>query len=897
MCYQLPMLLDSARTTSVRTTREMRERGASASSRRPPCSKRRAGPRSEWRRAPRPGAAAGAVALVLALATQAALGAAGPRLSEAGGPFSEAGPQLPEAGPQLPEAGAAEPAFSPRALLDRYCVACHNQQLRTAGLTLDTMDVGAVAARPDVWEKVVRKLRGGLMPPAGRARPAARAYDELAGWLETRLDRAAAVDPHPGRSDVLHRLNRTEYENAVRDLLALEIDGAELLPSDDASYGFDNIASSLRISPTHLERYLAAARKISRDAVGRAAAPPTTRVYTVPADLSQERHLEGLPLGTRGGILVRHPFPRDGEYEIRAKLALDVLDNIPRYDETHHLDILLDGDPVERFTFAGEPDPEDLEPAPISDVDLAGHRRNLDADWRVRVAVPAGTRDLAATFVGSAEVLTEASRTGALQPLRLALKEPLVRPYAGGFFNDEARTGPYLANLTVTGPFAPGGPGDTPSRRRIFTCTPAAAAEEEACAERILSALARRAYRRPPSGAELDRLLDRYRDGRQGADFEAGIERALRHVLAHPAFLFRIEREPRDVAPDTTYPIPDLELASRLSFFLWSSIPDDELLDVAERGRLRDPAELDRQVRRMVADPRSRAFVANFAGQWLYLRNLPEVKPDEKSYPEFDEGLRRALRREAELFFASVLREGRSALDLLTADYTFVNERLATHYGIPGVKGSHFRRVTLGETSRRGLLGKGAVLAATSYSHRTSPVLRGKWILENLLGTPPPPPPPDVPDLKDDDADGHVLSMRDRMVQHRASPACASCHAMMDPLGLALENFDAVGRWRTRSEAWTPIDASGAMLDGTAFDGVDGLREALLRRSDLFLTTVTEKLLTYALGRGLTHADAPAVRGIVRAAAAEDYRFDALLTNVVKSLPFQARRSGEGARP
>ena len=795
------------------------------------------------------------------------------------------------AGPQVRDAGAAESSFSPRGLLDRYCVTCHNQRLQTAGLTLDTMDVGAVGARPEVWEKVVRKLRAGLMPPAGRPRPAAHEYDDLARWLESRLDRAAAADPHPGRSDTLHRLNRTEYVNAIRDLLALEIDGAELLPADDASHGFDNIASSLRVSPTHLDRYLAAARKISRAAVGRAAAPPTTRVYTVPGDLSQERHLEGLPLGTRGGLRVRHGFPRDGEYEIRAKLALDILDNIPRFDETHELEILLDGERVERFRFAGEPDAADLEAQPILDVDLAGHRRNLDAHWRVRVAVSAGPHDLAAAFLGKADILTEATRTGALQPLRLALKEPLVRPYAGGFFNDEARTGPYLASLTVTGPFLPGGAGDTPSRRRIFTCTPAAVEEEEPCAERILAGLARRAYRRPPSGAELDRLLARYRDGRRESDFEAGIELALRHLLAHPAFLFRVEREPDDVAPDTTYRISDLELASRLSFFLWSSIPDDELLDLAEHGRLRDPAVLDAQVRRMVADPRSDAFVANFAGQWLYLRNLPEVKPDQKRYPDFDEGLRRAMRREAELFFDSVLREGRSTLELLTADYTFVNERLALHYGIPAVRGSHFRRVTLADDRRRGLLGKGAVLAATSYSHRTSPVLRGKWILENLLGAPPPPPPPDVPDLKDDDDAGRVLSMRDRMVQHRANPACASCHAMMDPLGLALENFDAVGRWRTRSEAWTPVDASGTMLDGTPFDGVEGLREALLRRSDVFLATVTEKLLTYALGRGLTHTDAPAVRRIVRAAAAEDYRFDALLTNIVKSLPFRARRS------
>ncbi len=800
------------------------------------------------------------------------------------------------AGPPGPGAAAAAPSPQ-RLLLDRYCVTCHNERLQTAGLTLDVLDVDDVAERPDVWEKVVRKLRAGLMPPMGRPRPDREAYDGFASWLEARLDHAAALDPHPGRSPVFHRLNRTEYANAIRDLLALEIDATELLPADDASYGFDNIAASLRMSPTLVDRYLAAARKISRAAVGSSAAPPTVKVYHLPPDLPQERHLEGLPLGTRGGTLVRHHFPQDGEYAIRAKLALDIADNIPRYDETHELEILLDGEPVARFTFAGEPDPDEApeEGAALragqNTAERSGYRRNLDAHWRVRLPVTAGMHEVAAAFVENGQLLTEATRTNTFARLRLALVEPSLRAYAGGYFNDETRSGPYLAHLTVAGPFLPGGPGDTESRRRIFTCRPTAPEDEGPCAARILATLARRAYRRPPSPSELAPLLAAYRDGRHAAGFDAGIERALRQLLVAPGFLYRMEERPQEIAPDTNYPVADLDLASRLSFFLWSSIPDDELLDVAERGRLRDPAVLEQQVQRMLADRRSDAFVANFTGQWLNLRRLPDVAPDLKRFPDFDGTLRHALRRETELFFESVLQEDRSVLELLTADHTFVNERLAAHYGIPAVKGSHFRRVTIGDTSRRGLLGKGSILAATSYAHRTSPVLRGKWILENLLGTPPPPPPPDVPDLKEDNDEGEVLSMRDRMVQHRASPVCASCHAMMDPLGLALENFDAVGQWRTRSEAFTPIDASGAMLDGTTFDGVDGLREVLLGRSELFVTTLTEKLLTYALGRGLDAGDAPVVRRIVRAAAAEDYRFQSLLLGIVKSLPFQMRRS------
>ena len=566
--------------------------------------------------------------------------------------------------PQQP--GTAVAARSPqRTMLDRYCVTCHNQQLKTADLTLDTMDVANVAAGAEVWERVVRKVKAGLMPPAGRPRPDRREFDEFAKWLEGELDHAASVNPNPGRSAVLHRLNRTEYANAIRDLLALEIDVAVLLPADDASYGFDNIASSLRMSPTLLDRYFSAARKISRAAVGRSVVPPSTNVYRVPVELSQERHLEGLPFGTRGGTLVRHRFPQDGEYVIQVKLALDVFDNIPRYDESHELEIMLDGEPVERFTLLGEPDAEYLEEnVRRSSIREAGARRNLDADWRVRLLVKAGVHEVAATFLEQAPVLREATRVGALSRLRVALKEPLERPYAGGFFNDEQRSGPYLARLTVTGPFLSGGASDTPSRSRIFTCTPAAEGGEAPCAEQILSSLARHAYRRPPSDVELQRLLTSYRDGRSAGGFEAGIEVALRHLLVEPAFLFRIERDPPDIAPNTTYRVTDLDLASRLSFFLWSSIPDEALLDVAERGRLSDPAMLQQQVRRMLADRRSEAFVTNFTGQWLYLRNLPEMTRDLLRFPDFDENLRRAFRRETELFFESILQENRSVLAL-----------------------------------------------------------------------------------------------------------------------------------------------------------------------------------------------------------------------------------------
>ncbi len=805
------------------------------------------------------------------------------------------GPPLQAAGPQqVLTAGDSAKTSPERTLIDQYCVTCHNQRLKTGGLALDKTDVAHVGVDAQTWEKVVRKLRAGVMPPAGRPRPDRQVFSGLISWLETKLDRAATARPDPGRTEAFHRLNRTEYQNAVRELLALDIDVSALLPADDATYGFDNIASALTVSPTLLERYLAAARKISRAVVGPPVASPAVETFRIPADLSQESHVDGLPFGTRGGTLIRHTFAQDGEYVIQAKLALDTQDNVPRYDEPHQLEITLDGERLGLFTLAAERDSDEITGKGNDDFRQAGQRRNIDADWSARVVVKAGPREVGVAFIEKPAAILEATRPGAFKPQHLALKQPFQRRFVGGFFNEETRSGPYLASVMITGPFNASGPGDTPSRRRIFVCRPASRADEGVCAKTILSTLARRAYRRPVTDADLSDLLTFFDDGRSDG-FEAGIGLALRRLLVKPAFLFRIERDPSQIPPATAYRVSDLDLASRLSFFLWSSIPDDELLDVATRGALRKPGVLERQVRRMLADPRSQSLVSNFTGQWLYLRNLPAVTPDQRLFPDFDDSLRQAFRKETELFFESIVREDRSALALLTADYTFVNERLARHYGIPNVMGSQFRRVTLADERRRGLLGQGSILAATSYPHRTSPVVRGKWILENLLGTPPPAPPPNVPDLKDRNPEGKVLAMRERMVQHRANPVCATCHAMMDPAGFALENFDAVGRWRTRSESLAPIDASGEMPDGTKFEGAAGLRTALLDRSELFVTTLTEKLLTYALGRGLEYYDAPAVRDIRRAAAQRDYRFSSLLMGIVQSVPFQMRRSADQA--
>ena len=773
-----------------------------------------------------------------------------------------------------PQAPAGHSAAPERALLERYCVTCHNDNLRTAGFSLESLDVGNISADAEAWEKVVLKLRAGMMPPAGRPRPDRETYDRLASFLETDLDRAAAASPDPGHSDALRRLNATEYGNAIRDLLALEVDVTDLLPADDSSAGFDNVGLG-GLDPGRMERYLSAAQKVSRLAMGAPVRSPVADTFIVPSDLNQEVHVEGLPFGTRGGSAVRYNFPVDAEYEIRAELGKSWNSNrIGGLRKPHDVVFTLDGEPVKVLTVepVSRRDPSALSADQYSQPD-----RPADADLFVRIPVTAGPHVVGAAFVSQGSGVIERRR----QPF---LK---VHITVGG----DQRTQPGVYSVTVTGPFDATGPGDTPSRQRILTCRPATAGEERACAEEILSTLARRAYRRPAIAADLDTLLEFYEEGRAAGDFDAGIEMALRRLLVSPEFLFRIERDPEGAAPNAAYRISDPELASRLSFFLWSSIPDDELIEVAADGALRDPGVLERQVRRMLADPRAEALVTNFAAQWLYLRNLPAVSPDFIVFPDFDETLRRALREETELFFDSIIREDRSVLDLLTADYTFLNERLAKHYGVPNVYGSHFRRIDLPPGSPRGgLLGQGSILAVTSYATRTSPVVRGKWILENLLGTPPPPPPANVPPLSDEGSDA-VLSMRERMVEHRRNPVCASCHAIMDPIGLSLENFDAIGRYRNRTAGFEPLDVEGSFPDGTTFDGAGGLRETLLDRSDQFVRTLASKLLTYSLGRAVEHHDMPAVREIERDAAGDGYRFSSLILGIVKSAPFQMRRT------
>jgi mono/diheme cytochrome c family protein len=771
--------------------------------------------------------------------------------------------------PQTRLAGA-EPEQGPlsaRAFLNQYCVGCHNERAKTAGLMLDKMDVGQVAAHADVWEKVVRKLRAGMMPPAGVKRPDRAAIVSLASNLEADLDRAARAKPNPG-APALHRMNRTEYANAIRDLLSLDIDATELLPADDSSAGFDNNADSLGVSPALMERYLAAASKISRLAIGDATVQPSEKIYAVPNDLTQNYHVEGLPFGTRGGILIKHNFPVDGEYILAVELSRGGGGVFAGAGNTkgEQLEVSLNAERLKLFDLQGGPAPEE-------DTALPG--------LQVRTAVKAGEQGVGVTFIAKNYVQVEDT----LQPYQRSM-------FPGAVWS----VLPHVGSVTIKGPYKVTGVGETASRRRIFTCHPANAEAELPCAKQIVSMLAHRAYRRPVTDQDLETLLGFYQSGRNKGTFDDGVEMALRRILASPEFMFRFEREPATVKPGEPYRVGDVELASRLSFFLWSSIPDNELMKQASAGKLKDPAVLEREVRRMLADPRSEALVDNFAGQWLYLRNLQSISPALEEFPDFDDNLRQAFRTETEMFFNSIVREDRNVLDLLTADYTFVNERLARHYGIPNIYGNRFRRVTLGaDNPRRGLLGQGSILMATSLATRTSPVLRGKWILENILGVPPPEPPPNVPTLKENvkptDRSTETVqapSVRQRMEEHRANPVCASCHKMMDPIGFSLENFDGVGQWRTQ-DGRAPVDASGQLVDGTKIDGPAQLRAALSVYSEQFLRTVTEKILTYAIGRGVEYYDMPAVRAIVRDASKDNNRFSALILGVVKSQPFQMR--------
>lgn len=759
---------------------------------------------------------------------------------------------------------------APRAVFDQYCVTCHNQRTKVGGLALDTLDVTEVGEHAETLEKIVRKLRTGAMPPAGRPRPDKAVVQSVVSSLEASLDRASLARPNPGRP-ALHRLNRAEYRNAIRDLFGLEIDAA-LLPPDNAAYGFDNNADALSLSPVLAERYLTAAAKVSKMALGRVRGSPSPETVFVPTDRNQgSRFSEDLPWGTRGGLAVRYEFPVDGEYQFQLRLKQSGADGgiMGLTAEPHQLDVSLDQARVWSSTVGG---PEF--------VDETGEARTKQVLAALQFSVPvkAGSHLLQVYFVQKTSASLE------------DLFDPYVRrdPYRAG--NGE----PGISSVTITGPHESDGEAtnDSPSRRRLLVCRPSSAADER-CAKTIIATLMRRAYRRAITDDDLQIALARYRDGASKAGslgFESGLDLAIRSILVSPQFLFRFERQPEHAAPNAAYRISDLELASRLSFFLWSSIPDDELLSLAEQATLRKPDVLDQQVKRMLADPRSEALVSNFAGQWLHIRNVAGLQPSPEVLFHFDDNLRHAFERETALFFDSIIRENRSVLDLLDADYTFLNERLARHYGIPGVYGERFRRVSLPPDSvRRGLLGQGSILTDTSRPNRTSPVIRGKWILENIFGTPPPPPPANVPDLKEERDPAKVLPMREQMAQHRANPVCASCHVQMDQLGFALENFDAIGEWRNVDAAGSPIDASAKLGDGTTFTGPRELRKVLMNHADDFLTTLTEKLVTYALGRGLEAADAPAIRQIKRDAARADYRFTALIQGIVTSMPFQMR--------
>ncbi len=764
---------------------------------------------------------------------------------------------------QAAQAANSPTAAQQKALLDKYCVTCHNEKLKTAGMVLENRDLTHVADRAELWEKVATKLRGGMMPPPNMPRPDAATIEGLANWLENEIDRSYNAKANPGRVG-LHRLNRAEYGNAVRDLLDLDVDTSDLLPADDSNYGFDNIADALTVSPVLLERYLSSAWRISGLAVGDPKITPTTTTFRTRPDASQDAHVEGLPVGTRGGLIEKYNFPLDGEYLFKVRFWGNTV-NTPRGLELPtHVEVLLDGVRVKLTTIGGQEDADLANVNPTAGAEAVAKRVEL------QIPVKAGPHTIGVTFLQKS--------TGP--------KIDLLQPYDREKLDPINTAGiPELDWVSVTGPFKATGAGDTPSRRKIFVCRPAAGADAVPCARRILTTVARRAYRRPVTEKETEQLLTYFQRGQnEGKTFDSGIETALAFVLVNPQFLFRSEADPTNVAAGTAYRISDLELASRLSFFLWSSIPDDQLLTLAQQGKLKDPAILEQQVKRMLADSRADSLISNFLGQWLYLRNLKGIIPDPQIFPDFDDNLRQAFQRETEMFFASVMREDRSVVDLITANYTFVNERLAKHYGIPGVYGDQFRKVQVADEARRGLLGQGSILTVSSYANRTSPVLRGKWVLTNILGTPPPPPPPNVPPLKEV-ASG---TMRQRMEQHRVNVACAGCHRVMDPLGFSMENFDAIGHWRTLDQG-APIDASGNMTDGTKINGPAQLRAAVAAKPGQFVRTFTSMLMTYALGRGLEYYDNPVVRSITRDSAKNNYRFTSIVAGIVRSAPFQMK--------
>jgi cytochrome c551/c552 len=750
-----------------------------------------------------------------------------------------------------PFGDAQSQATSNQALVKRYCVGCHNNQLKTAGVTLQGLDLSAVADRGELLERVLRKVKTGQMPPAGLPRPNAAASKDFRDWLEGALDAEAAAHPNPGRP-AIHRLNRAEYSNAVRDAFDLEYDAAALLPVDDSGYGFDNIGDVLSVSPALLDRYLSVARKISRLVIGDPSIKPVEDAFeprrpagrNAPVPGRLEWVSDDLPFNSAGGVSVRYYFPLDAEYVLRVNF----------------------GDP---------------------------NSPTRQAPFELRIPIKAGPRTVGVTFPRESvrpELSLIAGRPP--EPVSFAVDlrldgASLKRTTASG----TAGTLPRINDFSIAGPYNVSGPGDTPSRRKVFVCRPTGPSDEAGCAHRILATLTRQAYRRPVTDADLRPLVAFYQQAHAKGGFEYGIQKAVEAILVSPDFLFRVESDPK--TPDSCHPLRGVELASRLSFFLWSSIPDDELLDLGVAGKLSNPAVLKQQVERMLDDPKSSALVTNFAGQWLYIRNLATVKPDPVVFADFDESLRWSMQRETELFFESIVRENRSALELLTANYTFLNERLAKHYGIPDIYGSQFRRIVLEDADRGGLLGQASLLTVTSPPNRTSVVQRGKWVLENLLGAPPPPPPPDVPPLDATTKGSHSLSLRAALEQHRASPGCAGCHAAMDPIGFALENYDGIGHWRTK-DGGSAIDASGKLPDGTAFNGPSGLKQAMTgSKREEFASTVVEKLLTYALGRGLEYYDQPTVRAILRQSNSGDYPMRDLITAVVMSTPFQMRRSGQ----